>query len=171
MRWCALLVLAILGTSPLQAAEDEASATEKVVLGMVKAVNERDFDALGSFVASNVRRHSGATPGVRVESLADLKRFLRQDLAAVPDATQHVNLIFATGDLVAVHATYRGTQTGQMGPFPPSGKKVEQPFMGICRVEGGKIVEMWVEWDNLSILAQLGHFTPPAAPMGAAPSP
>jgi hypothetical protein len=32
--------------------------------------------------------------------------------------------------------------------------------MSILRLEGGKIVEMWVEWDNLNILTQLGHFPP-----------
>ncbi|MGB5302463.1 MAG: ester cyclase, partial [Gemmatimonadota bacterium] len=51
--------------------------------------------------------------------------------------------------------------TGQMGPFPPSGKQLELPFIGLLRVENGKIAEIWVEWDNLNALAQLGHFPPP----------
>ncbi len=32
---------------------------------------------------------------------------------------------------------------------------------GIFRLEDGKIAEMWVTWDNLSALMQLGHFPPP----------
>jgi predicted ester cyclase len=49
-----------------------------------------------------------------------------------------------------------------MGPFPPSGRDLEIPFIGLLRIEDGKIAEIWVEWDNLNALAQLGHFPPPA---------
>jgi hypothetical protein len=35
------------------------------------------------------------------------------------------------------------------------------PFIGILRIEDGKVVEIWVEWDNLNTLSQLGHFPPP----------
>jgi hypothetical protein len=30
--------------------------------------------------------------------------------------------------------------------------------MGIIRVEKDRIAEIWVEWDNLNALQQLGHF-------------
>jgi len=133
---------------------------------MMNAVNERDFDALDSYVAADVRRHSAATPGITVESLEEFKAFLHQDLAAVPDATQTVNMIFESGDMVAVHATYSGTQSGPMGPFPPSNKPMEIPFIGLLRVEDGKIAEMWVEWDNLNGLMQLGHLPMPGPPGG-----
>ncbi len=74
-----------------------------------------------------------------------------------------VNQIFADDAMVAVHATYTGTQEGPMGPFPASGNRMETPFIGILRIEEGMIAEMWVEWDNLNLLAQLGHFSPPGA--------
>jgi hypothetical protein len=35
------------------------------------------------------------------------------------------------------------------------------PFIGILRIEDGKVAEIWVEWDNLYALAQLGHLEPP----------
>jgi predicted ester cyclase len=139
----------------------DSSANEDIVLRMIEAVNTRDFDALDDVVSPTVRRYSGATPEVQVTSLDDFKAFLHADLAAVPDAMQEVNLIFSSGDMVAVHEIYRGTQTGQMGPFPPSGRSLELPFIGLLRVEDGKIAEIWVEWDNLNALAQLGHFPPP----------
>ena len=50
-----------------------------------------------------------------------------------------------------------------MGPFPPSGNRLQIPFVGILRIEDGKIAEIWVEWDNLNALMQLGHFPPEAA--------
>lgn len=139
----------------------DTSTNEEIVLRMIEAVNNRDFDALDDVVSPTVRRHSGATPEVQVTSLEEFKAFLHADLAAVPDAIQETNLIFSSGNMVAIHETYRGTQTGQMGPFPPSGLELEIPFIGLLRIEDGKIAEIWVEWDNLNALAQLGHFRPP----------
>ena len=155
----ALLTLTIGVT--VSCAPADSSANEDIVLRMIEAVNTRDFDALDDVVSPTVRRYSGATPEVQVTSLDDFKAFLHADLAAVPDAMQEVNLIFSSGDMVAVHEIYRGTQTGQMGPFPPSGRSLELPFIGLLRVEDGKVAEIWVEWDNLNALAQLGHFPPP----------
>ena len=54
-----------------------------------------------------------------------------------------------------------GDSDSDFGPFPPSGKPVEIPFSGLLRLEDGKIAELWVEWDNLNALVQLGHFVPP----------
>jgi predicted ester cyclase len=133
---------------------------EKTVIRMIEAVNGRDFDALDALIAPDVVRHCAATPDVEVRSLEEFKAFLRRDLSAVPDAMQELDLIFSSGPFVAARVIYRGTQDGRMGPFPPSGKKLEVPFLGILRVENGKIVEIWTEWDNLNALAQLGHLPP-----------
>ena len=147
--------------STVACAPEDTSANEEVVLRMIEAINTRDFDALDDVVSPTVHRYSGATPEVQVTTLEEFKAFLHADLASVPDALQETNMIFSSGDMVAVHETYTGTQTGQMGPFPPSGRKLELPFIGLLRVEDGKIAEIWVEWDNLGALAQLGHFPPP----------
>ena len=148
-----------------QSASDgnEATVNEAVVLAMMEAINARDLDALDTLVAPDLKRHSAATPDVNVRSLDDFKAFLESDFVMVPDSRMTVNRIFAADDMVAVHATYAGTQEGPMGPFPPSGKRMEAPFIGMLRLENGKIAEMWVEWDNLNALFQLGHFPPPGA--------
>jgi steroid delta-isomerase-like uncharacterized protein len=140
---------------------DEDERNKETVRRMIEAINARDFDALDDLVAADVHRHSAATAGVTVESLDQFREFLRQDLAAVPDAQQEIDFMLADDDLVAVRVLYRGTQQGQFGPFPPSNKRLELPFIGILRLEGGKIAEIWVEWDNLNMLTQLGHFPPP----------
>lgn len=63
-------------------------------------------------------------------------------------------------EYVALRAIYSGTQTGEVGPFPPGGKRVELPFIGMLRFAEGKVSEMWVEWDNIVMLTQLGQFPP-----------
>lgn len=122
-----------------------------------EAIDARQLDLLDDIVAPNFIRHCQATPEVDVRSLQAFKEFLRQDATVFPDSTQTLRHMLAEGDLVAVWVTYDGTQRGQMGPFPPSGKKMQVDFGAVLRVENGKIAEMWVTWDNLAALAQLGH--------------
>ena len=136
------------------------------MLGMLEAFNGRDFDTLGTFIAEDMKRHCAATPDLVVENRQQFLDFLRQELVAVPDARIEVNFLIVQDNLGAGHMVYKGTQTGQMGPFPPTGKTFELPFIGIQRIEDGAIKEMWVEWDNLSILTQLGHFPPPGPENG-----
>lgn len=164
VSWLSVALVALGLATAGCAVEDVSDRNEEIVLAMIEAVNARDFDALDTLVAPDVRRHSAATPGVTIESLDDFKAFLEADLISVPDSKMTVNHVVADDGMVAVHATYAGTQDGPMGPFPASGKPMEAPFMGMLRIENGKIAEMWVEWDNLSLLAQLGHFPPPEAP-------
>ena len=121
------------------------------------AWNSRQPDVFDGLMASDVVRHCEATPVVEVRSLDQVKEFLRQDSGIFPDSVQTIRLLIAEGNLVAVWATYEGTQQGPMGPFPPSGRKVQFDFGAIFRIEGGKITEWWVTWDNMTILRTLGH--------------
>jgi len=83
-------------------------------------------------------------------------------LVSLPDQHVTIQKLVAEGDLVAGLATYSGTHTGPMGDIPPTGLPVEMPFMALFRIESSQIVELWVEWDNVAMLTQLGLFPPPA---------
>ena len=115
-------------------------------------------------MAPDVVRHSPSTPDVVVTNLEELKAFLREDFRGVPDSVIGVQMMIADGDLVALWATYRGTQQGPMGPFPASGGDIDMEWAGIIRIAGGRVAELWAVWDNLSMLMQLGHLQPPAPP-------
>jgi len=152
------IVLAL--SASLSASADEPQNIQ-VVRAMAAAINDRNLDALSDFVAQDVVRHSGATPGVVVTNISEFRTFLENDFATVPDSVQEIDIIFGNGDYVAMYARYIGTQTGPMGPFPASNNRLELPFIGILRLEKGKVAEIWVEWDNLNALTQLGHSPPP----------
>jgi steroid delta-isomerase-like uncharacterized protein len=128
-----------------------------VVRRFWEAMTRHQLDALDDLIAADVVRHCQATPGVDVRSLHQLKDFLRQDTAVFPDSTQTITHLVAEGNLVAVWATYEGTQQGPMGSFPPSGRKTRFDFGAVFRMESGKIAEWWVTWDNMAILRALGH--------------
>jgi steroid delta-isomerase-like uncharacterized protein len=139
----------------------------KVLIGrFVDAANHRQLDALNELVAPNFVRHCQATPQVHVRSLEQFKDFLREDAAVFPDNCLTLTHLIAEGDFAAAWGTYEGTQMGQMGPFPPSGKKVRVEIGTVVRVENGKIAELWITWDNVTVLDQLGHL--PAVPSASA---
>jgi steroid delta-isomerase-like uncharacterized protein len=121
------------------------------------AWNSRQSEALDELVAPDVLRHCEATPGLDVRNRDQLKEFLRLDTGVFPDSVQTIKHIVAEGNLVATWATYAGTQHGAMGPFPPSSARAKFDFGAIFRMEGGKIAEWWVTWDNMTVLRQLGH--------------
>ncbi len=132
-----------------------------------EAVNARRWDLLDGVVAPDFVRHCQATPGVEVRSLDAFKAYLEQDVSAFPDSVQTLQHMVAEGDLVALWLTYVGTQHGPMGPFPPTGKKMQIDCAVLLRFADGKVAEMWATWDNLAALAQLGHLpAPPPQPLG-----
>jgi steroid delta-isomerase-like uncharacterized protein len=139
-----------------------AQQNKAIVTKAFEVVGNGDFDQMGNYIAENYVRHSQATPGLVVESLDDFKAFIRQDRLAIPDQILEIKNLVAEGNMVAFYAIYKGTQAGQMGPFPPSGKTTSLEFAGIHRMENGKIAETWITWDNITILSQLGHFAPAA---------
>ena len=140
---------------------------KEIVKKSFEVVANGDYDGMNNYIAEDYVRHCQATPELIIESLDAFKEFIRMDRMSIPDQKLIVKMLVAEGDLVAFWATYTGTQTGQMGPFPPTGKSAELDFSGVHRLENGKVVETWVTWDNITILSQLGHFPPaPNNPKG-----
>ena len=127
-----------------------------------EAMNTRQLDLLDDIIAPNFVRHCQATPQLDIRSREQFKDFLRQDAAVFPDNTLTLTHLLAEGDLAAAWGTYEGTQMGQMGPFPASGKKARVDIGAVLRVENGNVAELWITWDNMTLVAQLGHL--PAVP-------
>jgi predicted ester cyclase len=157
-RYFAVLGLILAGCSVEHSPTNDGT---DIVRGMTDAINARELSRLSEFVADDIVRHSSATPGVVVTNLEEFRAFLETDIATVPDSVQTIDVIFGNGEYVGVRARYNGTQQGPMGPFPATGKPIEIAFIGLLRLEEGKVAEIWVEWDNLGALIALGHIPLP----------
>lgn len=145
---------------PKPSAEEENKA---LVTRFGEALNARDFVTVQQLLTSDFVRHSQATPDLGVANAAQFVDYLKADASVFPDARQTLEHLVAEGDLVAFWIRYEGTQEGQMGPFPPSHKRMRLDSSGLFRVRDGKLAELWVTWDNLAALTQLGYFPPPAS--------
>lgn len=76
--------------------------------------------------------------------------------AAFPDLKVTVRTIARDGDLVAVHLVGRGTHLGLFQGIPPTGRPWSASCTAVYRVQAGRIVDFWINWDELSILEQIG---------------
>ncbi len=57
---------------------------------------------------------------------------------------------------VVAAAVFTGTQTGNGGPVPPTGKRVEADYTYVMELDGGKIRHMTKIWNADWSLRQLG---------------
>ena len=86
---------------------------------------------------------------------AELKHHIELFEAAFPKYDLIAEDLVAEDDKVAVRATFRGTQTGEFYGIPATGKAVSVSLMLIYRIANGKIVEHWMNADQLSLMQQL----------------
>ena len=154
------LLLIVAACSPSPCAELEAN--KQLVRQFTEATNAADWEALAAVVSKDFTRHSAATAGPPVTSRDAFIELQESFLVSLPDQHVTIQQLVAEGDLVAGLSTYSGTHTGPMGDIPPTGLAAEMPFLALFRIESGQIAELWVEWDNLAMLNQLGLFPPPA---------
>jgi steroid delta-isomerase-like uncharacterized protein len=131
-----------------------------LVSQFVEAANSHDFDRVEALLAPDFARHSQATPDVQVRSSAEMRRFLEANAETFPDERVTIERMTVEGDTVAFRGTYAGTQRGTMGPFPSTNRAIEVDVSGTFRIEGGRIAELWILWDNLALLGQLGLWPP-----------
>jgi steroid delta-isomerase-like uncharacterized protein len=138
-----------------------SEANKAIVRSFADAGNRNDLEAFDILLTSDFVRHCEATPEVNVTSCEDFKEFYRETAKTFPDQRMTLDALVAEGDRVAFWGTFSGTQEGPMGPFPPTDRRLESEIGGMFRIEAGRIAELWVTWDNLSGLMQLGLFPPP----------
>jgi predicted ester cyclase len=99
-------------------------------------------------------------PEQEIQGVDAFKQYVTTYMTALPDAKVTVEDEIAEGDKVVHRYTIRGTHQGETEEFgAPTGMQVEQTGMAISRIEGGKIVEEWQEYDNFSLLQQLGRIS------------
>ena len=72
------------------------------------------------------------------------------------DQRWEVHEVVGEGDLVAVHATHHGRQTGELMGIPPTGREVAYGYVHILRYRDGKAVEHWSVSDTMTLMQQLG---------------
>ena len=98
--------------------------------------------------------------GIDFKGPTGFAQFVGMMHSAFPDLQMAVDDIFGEGDRLAARLSMRGTFTGNLGPVPPTGKKLNMPFAFFYRFEGGKELEAVEFGDQLDFYRQLGIAPP-----------
>lgn len=77
-----------------------------------------------------------------------------------PDLHFTIQDTIVEGSRVVVRWTSKGTHRGVFAGTPPTGREVFNEGIAIYRVEDGKIVETWAQFDRLGVLQQIGAVSP-----------
>jgi predicted ester cyclase len=85
----------------------------------------------------------------------EIKASFEMDRGAFSDYTETVEEMIAEGDIVALRLSERGTHDGPLQGIEPTGNAFEIQTMAFLRLEGGKVVEWWIQPDMLGFLQQL----------------
>ena len=120
-------------------------------------INQRHYDLLDNILTQDFIRHSTSGGEPKVKSCGDLIQYLRIQESIFPKFQEKILDIFSSGNKVATRIQFKGTQLGEMGPYPASCKDADIEYLAIFKIENNLITEAWIEWDNYSIMKQLGH--------------
>jgi steroid delta-isomerase-like uncharacterized protein len=129
-----------------------------------EAFKKGNLDVLDELVSPSFVNHDPASPE-DIRGVEGFKEFVNTYRSAFPDVRVTIEDQIAEGDKVVSRWSARGTQKGELQGIPASNKQVTVTGISIDRIEGGKIVESWNNWDTLGMLQQLGAI-PEAARAG-----
>jgi steroid delta-isomerase-like uncharacterized protein len=125
---------------------------------MEECWNKGDKNAMRDLIADNCRYHDPAFPGVE-----NLPQHIASCRSGFPDLRFTTEDMIGEKNEVVVHWTVRGTHTGPFLGMPPTNRPCNVSGTSISRMEGGKIVEHWADWNVMTLMEQLGVSAPPKA--------
>lgn len=134
------------------ASTDAKKVTQRI---MEEAFNKGKLEVIDELVAKSFVGHDPAVPEP-VKGPDGLKAMVRGYRAAFPDLKLKVLDQIEEGPWVATRWRALGTHDGELWGISPTGKPVAITGIAFERVEKGKLVETWENWDALGLLRQLG---------------
>lgn len=101
--------------------------------------------------------------GAVIHGPAEFAAFAEGIRSAFPDIKVTVQDAFGADDRVVVRWSAKMTHRGDGLGIPATNKEVQLTGMSIVRIANGQIIEGWDNWDQLTMLEQIGAYTRPDA--------
>lgn len=120
---------------------------------LTDVVGGGDTDAVSVFLADDVVVHNLVFGDGRRQAGATA---LGWKVLAAADVGVDVADVVATSERVAVRATVKGTHSETLMDLAPTGASFQIAAVWLCRIENGRIAEIWSLPDGLGLARQLG---------------
>src|SRR5215216_7756035 len=125
---------------------------------VTKASLETLDDTLQEVYAHDIVLHE---PDEDVRGIEGLTQFVSTIRSAVPDLRVTLEDDIAEGKKVVSRWRAQGTHQGELMGIAPTGNEVAKTGITIHRIEDGKIIEEWENWDALGLMQQIGAVPSP----------
>lgn len=118
----------------------------------------KGWEVCGQYCHPNAVFSAQAEALTGVDTLEAYTEWMKGLLTPLPDGRYELRS-FAVDEgrnSVAAYAVFRGTHTGEGGPVPPTGKRVEADYVYVMQFDGDRIRHMIKIWNDGLSLKQLG---------------
>ena len=116
------------------------------------------WDICSAFCTPTATFSAQAEPLLALKTLEEYTNWMKGLMTILPDARYEVKS-FATDTArnnVAAYAVFSATHTGEGGPVPPTGRRVDTDYVYVMQFEGNRIVHMTKIWNAGLALKELG---------------
>ncbi len=118
-------------------------------------VNKGQFAKFDELISDRIVSHDPTEPGPIVGGDA-YRAAMQATRAALANLQVRIDDFVVDGNKVAYRWTATARHVGELHGIAASGKDVEFSGIDIARVEEGRLVEEWMNWDALGLLRRLG---------------
>jgi len=115
--------------------------------------NRGEVDLLDEVVSRELLGHDAAIGDFGFEQLGETVRMFR---SSFPDFQVRAEDVLARDDRIALRFRSAGTFTQEFMGRPPRGTRLSITGLVMYRFSGGKIAEIWVEWDHHRFWREIG---------------
>lgn len=130
------------------------SGNIQIITRFEHAFRAGDLAAIDELCDPGLVDHNPA-PG-QEQTVAGFKRKVAGYKAIFPDLEEDLQDIIASGDTVATRWVLTGSQQQEFMGIPASGQKIRVEGMNFYRLDGGRVTDVWTQFDGVAMLRQLG---------------
>lgn len=120
---------------------------------LINVVAGGDTDAVSVFLADDVVDHNLVFGEGRGREGVTA---LGWQVLAAADVDVDIADVVSTEERVVVRGTVAGTHCESLMDLAPTGAPFEIPYVWVCRIDDGRIAEIWSLPDGLGLMQQLG---------------
>lgn len=125
---------------------------------MQKVWNEKDFDSISQYVASEYTVYLDTADPWEGKTLnhSEFRTRLNYSFNSFPDINFDIKMAISDGNFVAIMWVMTGTNTGKIGDYSPTNKKIQADGFTIYHFNDGKVCGHTQVYDRTTIMKQLG---------------
>jgi len=132
--------------------------------------NEGRLDTIHELMAADAVGIGQAGPEAVIRGPKEFQVFVEKLRGAFPDIHVNIEDAFASEDKVATRWSATMTHKGDHLGIPASGKGVRITGITIARITNGQIVQGWDNWDQFTMMREIGAIGEPSVALNATAS-